>query len=147
MWLLLLLNFRQKRCIRQNYIIWDYVSQILLMVCVIYGKWYRIFESDLSLDHSGVSQNCSTLWNVEFHCWGAEMVAYLKNRHATLHLETIRNCYTQLMVTGFVNDISSKCWSTSWMPFKMAKIKELFDQSLQKPTHQAACEVDWQGTQ
>ena len=68
-------------------------------------------------------------------------MAYTEFRLATQHSETIRNCHAKLMTTGSVNDKRRKRHpSASQSPAKVAKVQEMFDQSRQTSTHQAASE-------
>ena len=72
----------------------------------------------------------------------------LKGRQATQRPQTIQNCHAKLMTTAFVNNKRRRGRpSTSLSPAKVAKVPEMFDQSPQKSTRQAARESGLRGAE
>ena len=106
------------------------------MICYIA---FLIMTSRLTIQERAKIAARYEVWNsvVEVQRWWRT----LKGSRATLRRETIRNCHAKLMTTGSVNDKRrSGRPSTSRSPAKVAKVQEMFDQSPQKSTRQAARE-------
>ena len=106
------------------------------MICYIA---FLIMTSRLTIQERAKIAARYEVWNsvVEVQRWWRT----LKGSRATLRPETIRNCHAKLMTTGSVNDKRrSGRPSTSRSPAKVAKVQEMFDQSPQKSTRQAARE-------